>query len=311
MKHIDIVIINWNAGHLLAEAVNSIFQSNYELTTISIIVIDNASSDDSLHLLPLHPSLHVIQNKENIGFASACNQGFIYSKGDYFLLLNPDTRLFADTLLESVRYMEHRKDISILGVRHLDDEKEVHPSCSHFPKPIDFVVMSLGLHQIAPTVFRSPIVMTSYDYKKEGKVDQVMGAYMFMRRSDIEKYKLQMDERFFVYYEDLDFSKRLHDLGGISYYVPTISIVHKVNGTTDQIKGKRLFYSVISRLQYCKKHFGYGAYSVIVLFSLFIEPFTRILYLLITRKVVEIKEILKGYKMVYSCFFRLGCRKFF
>ncbi len=311
MKHIDIVIINWNAGSLLAEAVDSILQSSYDLNEVSIIVIDNASSDNSIKLLPSHPSIKIIYNKENVGFGSACNQGINIGQSEYFLLLNPDTKLFSDTLKKSVQLMEKCKEVSVLGVKHVDDNGNVRPSCSHFPTTFDFIVLTLGLYQLLPKLFRSPIIMMNYDYEKAGNVDQVMGSYMFTRKSDIEKYKLRMDERFFVYYEDLDFSKRLHDLGGISYYVPTISIVHKENGTTDQIKGKRLFYNVISRLQYCKKHFGYGAYSLIVLFSLFIEPFTRILHLLISRKVVEIKEILKGYKMVYSCFFRLRCRKFF
>ena len=302
MKRIDIVIINWNAGNLLAEAVASILQSNYDLDNVSILVIDNASSDNSLKLLPSHSSLKVIQNKENIGFASACNQGLRYAKGDYFLLLNPDTRVFSDTLLQSVQFMEDRKDISVLGVKHVDDDAKVHPSCSHFPTPTDFIVLSLGLHQIAPRFFRSPIIMAEYDFEKEGKVDQVMGAYMFMRRSDLVKFSMSMDERFFVYYEDLDFSKILNDLGGISYYTPSISIVHKVNGTTNQIKDKRLFYNVRSRLQYCKKHFGYMAYLLIAFFSLFIEPFTRIFYLIIARKFTEVKEVFKGYKMIYRYF---------
>ena len=115
MKHIDIVIINWNAGNLLAEAVASILQSNYDLDNVSILVIDNASRDNSLKLLPSHSSLTVIQNKENIGFASACNQGLKYAKGDYFLLLNPDTRVFTDTLLQSVQFMEDRRDLVSWG----------------------------------------------------------------------------------------------------------------------------------------------------------------------------------------------------
>ena len=303
MKHIDIVIINWNAGNLLAEAVASILQSNYDLDNVSILVIDNASSDNSLKLLPSHSSLKVIQNKENKGFAYACNQGYAIGRGEYLLLLNPDTRLFEDTLIQSVEFMEKRKEISVLGVKHVDDNGKVHPSCSHFPSAVDFLILALGLYQLFPKLFRSPIIMMEYDYEKEGEVDQVMGAYMFMRRSDIEKFKMKMDQRFFVYYEDLDFSKSLSKNGCKSFYSPSISIVHKVNGTTDQIKAKRLFYSTRSRLLYCKKHFNIFNYLLIVFFSLIVEPFTRIFHLLIKGKQSELRKVVEGYRMIFSNFF--------
>lgn len=305
MPTIDIVIINWNAGNLILEAVESILACNYPKKELSVIVIDNASTDGSADSIPYHPSVRVIKNKTNIGFAAACNQGFNLAKGDYFLLLNPDTKLFNDTLTKSVQFMELNTNISILGVKHLDDEGRVHPSCSRFPTTLNFIVTSLGLYNLFPKLFRPPLIMKDFDYEKAGKVDQVMGAYMFMRRSDIENYKLKMDERFFVYYEDLDFSKRLNEAGGISYYLPSISIVHKVNGTTNQIKDKRLFYSTRSRLVYCKKHFNFFSFLLIAFFSLLIEPFARVFQLLIKGRLGEIKNVARGYGMLYSYFLRL------
>ncbi len=297
---IDIVIINWNSGKLITEAVESILACNYPKEKLSILVIDNASTDGSADAIPNHPSIKIIKNNKNVGFAAACNQGYLLSKGDYFLLLNPDTRLFEDTLTKSVDFMGKRKDISVLGVKHVDDNGKVHPSCSHFPTTFDFLVLALGLNQLFPKLFRSPIIMMEYDYENEGEVDQVMGAYMFMRRSDLEKFKMKMDKRFFVYYEDLDFSKRLNEAGGKSYYFPSISIVHKVNGTTDQIKAKRLFYSIRSRLLYCKKHFSGFNFLLIVIFSLAIEPFSRVFHLLIKGRFNEIRNVAKAYKMTYT-----------
>lgn len=300
MIHIEILIINWNAGTLITDAVESILGCDYPKESLSVIVIDNASTDGSVENIPPHPSVKIIRNKKNVGFAAACNQGYLLAKGDYFLLLNPDTKLFIDTLTKSVQFMEQNANISILGVKHLDDMGIVHPSCSRFPTLSDFLILSIGLNKVFPKFFKPPIIMMDYDYEKGGNVDQVMGAYMFMRMRDIDRFGLKMDERFFLYYEDLDFSKQLREAGGLSYYTPSISIIHAVNGTTNQIKDRRLFYNIKSRLQYSKKYFNEFELFLISIFSLLIEPFCRITQLLFKGKMIEIKEVLKGYWMIYA-----------
>ncbi len=305
MIHIDIVIINWNAGNLITDAVKSILCCDYPFENLSIIIIDNASTDGSADKIPSHSSVQVIRNKKNVGFAAACNQGYLLAKGDYFLLLNPDTKLFKDTLIKSVQFMEGNANISILGVKHLDDMGVVHPSCSRFPTLTDFLILSVGLNKVFPKLFKPPIIMMDYDYEIGGNVDQVMGAYMFMRIKDINRLGLKMDERFFLYYEDLDFSKQLNDAGGLSYYTPTIAIIHAVNGTTNQIKDRRLFYNIKSRIQYSKKYFNSIELFLISIFSLFIEPFCRIVQLSFKGEIAEIKEVLKGYWMIYADMFRL------
>lgn len=304
MIHIDIVIINWNAGTLITDAVKSILSCEYPLESLSIIIIDNASTDGSADEIPSHPSVHVIRNKKNVGFATACNQGYLLAKGDYFLLLNPDTKLFKDTLTKSVQFMGQNPDISILGVKHLDDMGVVHPSCSRFPTLSDFLILSVGLNKVFPKFFKPPIIMMDYDYEKGGNVDQVMGAYMFMRTKDINRFGLKMDERFFLYYEDLDFSKQLKDAGGVSHYTPTISIIHAVNGITNQIKDRRLYYNIKSRIRYSKKYFNSIELLLITIFSLFIEPFCRIVLLSFKGEMAEIKEVLRGYRMIYADVFR-------
>ena len=130
----------------------------------------------------------------------------------------------------------------------------------------------MGLSKIAPKIFHPGVLMTDWDHKESRKVDQVMGAFMFMRNSIFEKLGY-FDERFFVYYEELDFSKRLAQLGGTSFYNSDIKAIHIGGGTTNNVKTFRLFLNLSSRLQYAKKHFSFGGYSFVWFCTFFIESF--------------------------------------
>ena len=108
------------------------------------------------------------------------------------------------------------------------------------------------------------------------------------------------DERFFVYYEDLDLSLRAKLNGYKSYYLSTCQIYHKGGGVSDQVKAKRLFYIQFSKLQYSKKHFPFSQFIIISFFVLFIEPLTRVLFLAIRGSFLSIGEIITAYKMLFK-----------
>jgi GT2 family glycosyltransferase len=124
-----------------------------------------------------------------------------------------------------------------------------------------------------------------------------MGAFMFMRNSVFKKIGY-FDERFFVYYEELDFSKRLAQAGGVSYYNHNIKAIHSGEGTTSKIKAFRLFLSLQSRLRYAKKHFSFLGYSVVWFCTFFIEIFTRNILLALTGNFKEIKNVFSAYVLL-------------
>jgi GT2 family glycosyltransferase len=298
MKAISIIIVNWNSGFLLKECIESVLQFS-EGYVKQIILIDNASADGSLLLVPENSIITIVRNKINKGFGAACNQGYALSTAKYILLLNPDTRILADTLRTCVSFMDTNSSISIVGAMHEDENRKIQPSCSRFPTFRDYITLSLGLNHIAPRLFRSPVLMYEYDYSRPGKVDQVMGAFMFIRKAVVDKLGYFMDERFFVYLEDVDFSKRVSIVGGISYYEPSIKIYHKGNGTTENIKGIRLYYNLESRLKYINKYFKKRNAFILFFLTLFVEPFTRMINVLIHFKGSEAKEVVKGYGLLY------------
>lgn len=296
---IDIVIVNWNSGEYLLKCTGSILNQSNEPYVNNIYVIDNNSSDNSISLLPIHRKIAIIQNNQNLGFSKACNQGFRLCKAPYTLLLNPDTQLLESTLKDCISFMESNSNADILGVSLLDDNGKLTYSCSRFPSPLRYFFDATGMSKIVPGIFTPALLMTDWDHKSSRYVDQVMGAFMFMPTSIFQKIGY-FDERFFVYYEELDFSKRLSSYGGKSYFSSNISALHSGCGTTHSVKAFRLSLNLRSRLQYCKKHFNYTGYVFVWLCTFFIEPIARIFFLLVKLNLIEIKEIIKGYRLLIT-----------
>jgi len=294
---IDIVIVNWNSNDFLQKCVLSIFNSNQFELVSTVIIIDNNSTDKSLHLLPLNAKIHVVKNTENLGFAKACNQGFKLSKSNYILLLNPDAVLLENTIAASFDYIETHNDVDVLGCQLLNESNQITPTCARFPKPINFVYHSLGLSKIWPKLFHPPTLMTDWNHQESRFVDQVMGAYMFMRKSVFEKAGY-FDERFFVYFEELDFSLSLKNAGGKSFYHAGIQAIHTGMGTTESVKAFRLFLSLRSRLKYAKKHFSTFGFFTVAFFTYTIEFLMRFFQLALKGNLKETKNLAKGYWML-------------
>ncbi|MEO8721660.1 MAG: glycosyltransferase family 2 protein [Ginsengibacter sp.] len=294
---IDIIIINWNSADYLEKCINSIFTTKNDVFVRTIFIIDNNSSDFSVEKIKVNDKIKIIRNKQNLGFAKACNQGFRLSKAPYLLLLNPDTQLLSSTLEDCITCMKENEDIDILGCRLIKENGEVTTSCSRFPTPSRFFFTSIGLSKIFPSIFPPAVLMTGWDHKSSRFVDQVMGAFMFMKQAIFKKIGY-FDERFFVYFEELDFSKRLSESGGKTFFNTNISAIHSGEGTTKGVKAYRLFLNLRSRLQYSKKHFSTSGYLLVWIGTFFIEPLSRSFFLIASGKSEELKDLLNGYKLL-------------
>lgn len=299
MTRLRIIIVNWNAGMQLTDCLHSIVQADkagFELERV--VVVDNASTDHSLKGIDaLDLPLEVIRNSENRGFAAACNQGALGSNVDYLLFLNPDTRLFIDSLVVPLRFMEalENRRVGICGIQLCDEAGAVARSCARFPKPSMFYAAIFGLDRLWP---RLGHFMREWDHVEGREVDHVIGAFFFVRRLLFEALG-GFDERFFVYLEDLDFSLRARRAGWVSHYLSSTRAFHKGGGTSDQVKAARLFYSLRSRLLYGFKHFSPLQAALIAVVTLTIEPWTRLAFALLRRTPSAVGEILAGYGMLY------------
>ena len=172
------------------------------------------------------------------------------------------------------------------------------------------MIRSLGLNKLNPKIFPS-YTMEDWNHLDTREVDQVMGAFFMIKRDVFEKMD-GFDERFFVYYEELELSKRVKDAGYKTVFVSESQAYHKGGGTSENVKAKRLFYNTRSRIIYGFKHFGLLQASFLLIFTFLVEPFTRTFFLLLKRKYSEIFETFKGFGMLYKDTFniiKLGLQK--
>ena len=301
MYALSIVIVNWNSGNQLKDCLHSIEKAKKDNVVLNkIIIVDNASSDSSLEGIDkINLPIEIIRNPENYGFAKACNIGVEKATGNFILFLNPDIVIFESTFENLFEYIyEHDKpEIGIYGIQLLDENGKIHKTCARFPKTWNLVVRSLGLDTINSKFFKS-YRLNNWEHKETKRINHVIGAFFLVKKFLFKKLG-GFDERFFVYLEDLDFSKRAHDLGFKTVYVTEAKAYHKGGGASEKAKGKRLFYDVQSRTIYAFKHFGILGGSIVLLTSWFMEPFLRIGYSL-AKNPREILDVVEGYVNIYK-----------
>lgn len=302
MNTIDIIIVNWNSGRQLYRCLKSISNLNGDGFKLShVILVDNASTDNSINgLEDLVLPLEVIRNNKNIGFAAACNKGVKNSKAEYLLFLNPDAKLFNNSLTVPLKYMQKKENerVGICGIQLIDEKGIVQRTCARFPTLGQFVSKIFGLDYLLPNLFHSHF-MIEWDHMKSKIVDQVMGAYFLVRHS-LFKELGGFDERFFVYFEEVDFSLQAYKAGWKSAFLSGSKAYHKGGGTSDQVKAKRLFYSLRSRILYGYKHFKWLTATILMLLTLFIEPWTRLIWNIIKGSIKELAEMFKAYFLLWK-----------
>jgi N-acetylglucosaminyl-diphospho-decaprenol L-rhamnosyltransferase len=307
LASLDIVIVNWNSGRQLHDCLTSVaLAERGGLDLRRVVVVDNGSQDGSLGgLEDLDLPLEVCVNNENRGFGAACNQGALGSEEGYLLFLNPDTRLSPSSLTVPVEYMERaeNQNIGICGIQLVDENGAVTRSCARFPGLMSLVNKMLGLDRLRLASFRAP-AMTEWDHLESAEVDQVMGAFFLIRRSLFESLA-GFDQRFFVYFEEVDLAYRAKRKGWKSFYLVDTKAFHKGGGTSEQIKAKRLFYNLRSRILYGYKNLSRWKAHLLLVLTLFIEPISRVSFSLARGSFSQVRETAVGYILLWESLFRL------
>ena len=291
-KVVDIILINWNSGAMALKAVRPYLDYESDSIQCNVIIVDNGSTDNSAILLK--DAGHFISSPTNLGFGRACNLAYPFCKGEYILLLNPDTESSPVVLENLVHFLEERKEYAVTGPQQRNNKGTTLRTCARFPKVGTALADLLGLSKVCPRIFTPVPVMIDWDHSKSADVDHVMGSYMLIRKSVIEQVGF-MDDAYFVYFEDLDLSKRISATGFKTFYNQENSIMHAAGGTGDKAQANRLFYSINSRRIYWKKYFNPLAYFLLSFLSLTIEPVLRSIDLTIKEKALPLKVIPKAY----------------
>ncbi len=253
---LSIIIVSWNVRDLLQRAITSVYASWGRQPGLEIVVVDNASHDDSVVMLRADfPEVIVIANTENRGFPAGNNQGLTAATGDFLLLLNPDTEIAADALPGMVEYLQSHPDVGLVGPQLRNPDGSVQSSRRRFPTLPVLFLESTWLEKLAPRK------LLRYYYAQEQPddlvqdVDWITGAAMLTRRETVAQVG-GMDEGFFMYSEELDWCRRIKEAGWRVVYFPEARIVHHEGKSSEQVVAARHIYFQSSKVRYTRKYHG-------------------------------------------------------
>jgi GT2 family glycosyltransferase len=295
---VDIIVVNWNSEELITALLDSFEKIKDKGSVGQLIIVDNASTDDSLKNInegQWNLPIKLIQNKENLGFSRACNIGAREAKEKYILFLNPDTLIYEGSIAKSIEFLEndHQQEYGACGIQLVDQYNVPNRSCARIPSFKNFFFSSLGLNNICPRRFPG-VLIREWQHNKTQDIGHVIGAFYLVRRDIFEKLN-GFDERFFLYYEDLDFSTSLRNSGLKIAFLSDVRAVHVGGGCSQKIKAKRLSYSYLSKILYIRKHFPWYQSAALILVILTIEPVMRFLFYLSQFSIKDSLISIKGY----------------
>ena len=249
---LSVVIVNYQTFELTKNTINSIFEYDYPFS-YEILVVDNASGDDSLSKLQgyFKDKVKFIASSENRGFAAGNNQALKVAKGKYVLLLNSDTIVWENTLENIYNYMEKHSDVGATGCRVLLENGELDKACKRsFP----------NVKNSFFRLFHIPTNSADDNYNLDNlpddeiyEIDCLTGAFMFMRKEALDTAGL-LDETFFMYGEDIDLCYRIKNSGWKIIYYGESKITHLKGASSKKQKSKLIYEFYRAMYIYYKKH---------------------------------------------------------
>lgn len=261
---LSVIIVNWKVKDLLEKCLRSIFNETRDIS-FEVFVVDNNSGDGSAEMVrEKFPQVNLMASPENLGFAKGNNLAIKKSQGKYILLLNPDTEILDNALGKMVKFMDAHPKCGIAGCKLLNPDLTLQPSVRAFPTLASQILILLKLHHLFPhSKAMYKYLVQDFDYEKVQEVDQVMGAFMMIRREVIGKIGL-LDENFWIWFEEVDFCKNAKDADFKILYTPEAKIIHHFGQSFKQamgIKKQKDFNRSLSH--YFKKHGTKGEWLVI------------------------------------------------
>ena len=254
---ISIIIVNYNVRHFVVECLESFKRSRLAGLRVEVFMVDNASIDGSVDVISeQYPEVKVIANKDNVGFSKANNQAIKKSQGKYVLLLNPDTVLEEDTLKKCYDHMEVHPAVGALGVRMIDGAGIFLPESKRaLPTAWNSTTKLTGLSSLFPrSKFFNGYALGHLSENQQHSIQVLCGAFMFMPMATLDKVGL-LDERFFMYGEDIDLSYRILKGGYEVHYIPDTTIIHYKGESTKKgsLNYVKTFYNAMGL--YVDKHY--------------------------------------------------------
>lgn len=289
--NLSVIIVSYNVCEKLKKNLESILNSKFsgdEDFSLEVFVVDNASVDGSADMVEKNfPDVKLIRNEKNFGFARANNIAIKQSRGDFILLLNPDMRLFPETLYNSWKFAKKTPRATVSSCLLVDSNNKTIKHIRHFPTFLNQLAIVLKIPHIFPKVLHF-YLCSDFDYNLTQKVDSVRGSFFMINKNSYQQlsgFDLPLlDERYFVWFEEVDFCKQIYKMGGEVWYNPNAFCLDYVGQSFALLKkGRTQKYFSNSMLKYFRKWHPAWQYYALKLFwpigkflafafSLFIKP---------------------------------------
>jgi len=248
---LSIVIVSWNTKEYLLPCLTSIFEKGQRMAS-EVILVDNGSQDGGrIEVKRAFPSVHIIENEKNLGFAKAVNQGLQKASGRYVLLLNPDTQMKEGAIERLVSFMDAHSDVGVAGAQLLNADGSKQNSIANFPSLATELFNKSLLRWLFPKKFPGK----ERDYPEPVEVDSVIGACMVVRRKAMEQVGL-LDEDYFLFLEETDWCYRMKRAGWKIYHVPQAEVYHFQGKSAETAKKRAKVEFYRSRYHFFRKNRG-------------------------------------------------------
>ncbi|MFH1620667.1 MAG: glycosyltransferase family 2 protein [Patescibacteria group bacterium] len=217
---IGIIVVSWNVKDILVKNLSALYESRGNVTS-RIIVVDNASNDGTAEEVKAKfPDVTLIVNHENAGFAKAVNQGLEVASSKHVLLLNPDMLVQNDSLQKTIEYLDAHDEVGILGAWLIKPDGSTLRSIRRFPDLVSQIVILLKLSKIFPSL-PDNYSWNDFDYAEEKQVPSIRGSYFAISENGLKKIP-RLDERYFIWFEEVDYCRSMAESGLKTMYVPSI-----------------------------------------------------------------------------------------
>lgn len=253
---LSVIIVSWNVKEKLRANLQALLvsQTKYQF---EVLVVDNNSADGSAAMVEKEfPSVRLVANQDNLGFAKANNQALSQIQGRHVLLLNPDMLVSAGALENMIQWADNNPQAVITGFKLTDETGNIVPQVRRFPKLFDQLMIVFKLPHLFPGILNRYLVKR-FDYDQAAAVDSVRGACFFINGSSWRKtmdIKPFLDERYFIWFEEVDLCRQVVEKGGEVWYSPVATVIDYVGASFKQVgRSQKQNYFADSMIKYFAK----------------------------------------------------------
>jgi GT2 family glycosyltransferase len=252
----SIVIVNYRTDDLLVKCLESLEKVG-EFLQFEVIVVDNGGTVAAGAVREGFPSVRLVTNPENVGFARAANQGIRLSRGRSVLCLNPDTVVHEGALATMVGYLDTHPAVGAAGARLLESDGSLQYSCRRFP---GYLTIFFGRYAVLTRFLPGNAASRDYlyldwDHRSVREVDWVSGACLIVRREVLDSVG-GFDEGYFLFVEDMDWCRRIRDAGWSIVYLPDAVVTHHIGASRGPVPAWIVRARHRGMWRYVQKHFG-------------------------------------------------------